>query len=204
MEKSPCLTKGKNNGPCPEHRPDVDKRHHEPCVNCEDRHGYANRLGRPGVGSVPDAMGDAGRLMEKPHHPGEPQAADGSRSAKEDARTKTCKRCGDEKPIKVFRKNVMSKDGRLNVCEPCMSKKISAGHRKKGRKKDTATPAVKGEASRASRPEEKKKALIVPIDFTGFEDLVQQINTRAANDLRPFEMEVIWLLKKAVILPLGA
>lgn len=40
--------------------------------------------------------------------------------------TKTCKQCGRELPIRDFKKNHLSKDGYIDICNDCVAKKRSS------------------------------------------------------------------------------
>lgn len=47
---------------------------------------------------------------------------------------KTCTKCGAEKPLDEFRKQVKAKDGHQSACKECQSKRDRADYMKPGRK----------------------------------------------------------------------
>lgn len=59
------------------------------------------------------------------------------------AKVKTCKRCGEGKPVSEFVKSKKSKDGFLGFCSACWSIKMKAGARARKEGQNGTKPKVK-------------------------------------------------------------
>lgn len=85
--------------------------------------------------------------------------------------TKVCKECGRELPLSVFRPNHKSKDGHLNTCKYCMSKKMK-------KQEDELLEGIVGPEKVSEGLENASERATFTISASCDQDLVDELRAR--------------------------
>lgn len=103
------------------------------------------------------------------------------------ATEKTCKKCGETKPLSQFYRSVLTKDGYRNECAACsriVVRKANEARSRNARKRREAEAA--------------RKTTTLVLDFSAFPEMLTEIRRIAEADMRTPETQVLWWLKRHV------
>ena len=87
---------------------------------------------------------------------------------------KTCKRCGETKPLEGFYKDKKNKDGHRGICKTC----------------DKAQVYAKRKGPKVSRT--------LSYLFDGYPEIFEQIKSMAKKEFRTPEQQILYLLSRAL------
>ena len=126
-------------------------------------------LDQPAAFPTPSKGPDMPAMTKEPEAPEAP--------ATDTPTTRTCKGCGQEKPLEQFFPNVKARDGRLSTCSACMAEK-----RRQGQRRPAGQPAPTSKPKAAPKTETlpaqsapARVALVPPADLMGrIEQLVEE------------------------------
>lgn len=107
---------------------------------------------------------------------------------------KQCSKCGEIKVVSDFYKNRSKEDGLSTWCKVCVNasnKKKSSGAAVKGKAQANKKPAAARIQSDAPAKSSKSSNLLV-LNFTGHEELLEQIMATAAMEMRDPKQQVMY------------